>query len=1133
VRPAVRAPAEAPATPASFPTVLLLAAAVLSAAARSPTLFGQVENGGEGSFQPVLIPVDEEGRVSRRDKYAYLPTPLYQAFRQAAQRLDAPPRPWLVRSADYQAAFGWSATGGDILCEGISAKLELDVLKAPVEIVLPLPWRNAGIREDSLRLDDRPLAPDWRQANGGLAFTVEEAGVYRLSAEIVPRVEDDGKDRRVQLPLLPSPRATLEVLYPGRIEEIQIPGVSGWLQRDGLAGELSAELGPVETLSLQWPATDGEPPSARPPRVEQFTWLHVQPDALVLDAKWKFLGPGDAVEALDLLVPDHLLLLPSTARQLATFVQSRRGDRQSLRLQFDRPRQPPFEFQVSFVVQGGVGLGAPAAPAIDVMNADVAQQWFAVSVDPALELRDTTVQGAEAVTETQFRSDWGESPAAPRYAYRVTDRDFAWACQTRLAETQITGESRLDALYRRDAVDLTYRADLDAGSGYRVMYRLQAPPAMRVSRVSVRESDAERVDHWAQQPSGEITVFLNGRVTGPHQLELQGRVPLALRGADDMPQVHLRDAGAVKASLYVYRTPEVSLQLVAAEGASPQSTAQPETYVPAWGRFVASFQRDAAADPSQTRIAWEATPNRPRTSRKRLVATLAPQEGDWAVEAELALQVNQGAIDAVRFDAPQSLVGPWTVDPPGQVETRELTAAKRRTLIVRPDRPLTGAVRVRLRGLLRAPPGQALRAPDIEPLDLGEMPQFLALPRQWKEQPLAWESFGMRAEPLPMAGVPASSPENVLYRVVNKPHYGAVLRQVEQSAGDPRVRLVDVRAILQTPNRFWATAVFDLEPAGLRQCILELPAGTQLIHAGIEGRAMLPVRLNEQKHILDLGREQVPLRLTAVYRGQVSKDKDETDGTIIPAPILVDVPVERTLWTVASASPELRISLSGQPAILRERQDWIRLQSMEDVLDLSAEVEAEQSPEALRRWYLPWARRWSQIDRRLGPAFKSLPEGPSRDQLRREQQALAERYGVKDLNEQETQEAGASAEEWPLFAEPAVRCDVRGAAPALSLHVEKSAAASPRTEGLAALGTVLVALSGAWFFRRGVQAEWLLRWLPLLLTASGVAWWLWLAPSVLGLAIAGAGAWLALGPRSVVWSEASRSGFSSSASWKG
>jgi hypothetical protein len=78
-----------------------------------------------------------------------------------------------------------------------------------------------------------------------------------------------------------------------------------------------------------------------------------------------------------------------------------------------------------------------------------------------------------------------------------------------------------------------------------------------------------------------------------------------------------------------------------------------------------------------------------------------------------------------------------------------------------------------------------------------------------------------------------------------------------------------------------------------------------------------------------------------------------------------------------------------------------------------------------------------------------------------------------------------------------------------------------------------IALAGAWFFRRGVQPEWLSRWLPFTIAAAGVAWWIWFAPGAVGLAIAAFGAWLALAPRKDAWSVESRPGFSSAASWKG
>src|SRR5690606_1858274 len=113
-----------------------------------------------------------------------------------------------------------------------------------------------------------------------------------------------GKEHRVEIPVLAAAHSTLKAQYPGYLSGLQAPSVLGSMLRDDAAGERSAELGPATALTLVWPAVESKPQLERQPRVEEFTWLQVQPDALVLDAKWKFLENGEPIEQLEVLTEE-------------------------------------------------------------------------------------------------------------------------------------------------------------------------------------------------------------------------------------------------------------------------------------------------------------------------------------------------------------------------------------------------------------------------------------------------------------------------------------------------------------------------------------------------------------------------------------------------------------------------------------------------------------------------------------------------------------------------------------------------------------------------------------------------------------------------------------------------------------
>ncbi|MBW3595986.1 MAG: hypothetical protein KY475_01780 [Planctomycetes bacterium] len=1086
---------------------------VLAVLLAGGAVYGRLAAADPAAVHPVIIPIDEEGRVSTRDKYVYLPESLYAALRQAARGLEAPPRDWLLRSANYRAAFGWNLSGDEIDCRRIDAELELEILSAPCTVVLPAPWRDAGLAEDSLRMDGAPPEWSWSDDPAGLQLDFSEAGLYRLELTFTPIITEANDQRRVSLPVPATPDAELKVVYPADGAGLLLPTALGGVQRNDSTQEITAQLGPVDNLTMLWPNTvEAAPGDERQPHVEQLLWLHVQPDALVVDAKWKFLG-GRPIDSIEILADDALTFLPSTARSLAGFSQARKQNKQVLRLQWDQPRTPPFEFQASFVMQGAAGVGAPAAPHLEIRDAVIAKRWLGVSLDPALEAESVETREVEPLSAMSFGAAWGEAPAPPGSAFRLLGAGAAWSAQTRFRDLPLTGRAALSIAYRGDAATVSYDAELDAGRGQVFILRLNTPKQFAAEQVSVTEGDVERVDHWSQDSEGELAVFLNGRVTGKHRLRVEGRIPTPPRGRQAAPLVTLSGAGTLDTEFRIYRGSDVALRVVQAQGLSPVADAPLGEHLQDAGRLAAAYSAtlDGEAPP---RLIVDVAPNRPRASQRQMATTLTPREDAWIVSTELDFRVNQGTIDVLRLEAPERMAGPFTVDPPGRLESREAPHLRRRILTYRPEQPLSGESRVRIRGFLRPAPGESLRAPNVELLELGETAQFFVLPLAWQGQPIAWDPYGMRADVLPPAledSAPSSS--YATYRVVNTPRYGAVIRQVEQRVGDPQVRLVDIHAVLHGENEFHATATIDLEPAGLKQCTLRLPSGAELVHASIEGLAVSPAQRDDGGYIFDLHGERLPMRLTVVYIGRVPAGATG-EAVSIPAPVLVNLPVERTLWTVHRPGGGVQLAAEPSQRISASRQDLLRMRNIAGLVDLPADVEAEQSPEELARWYLPWSRRWFAVRRGAATGAAGGPSESLLPALDEEQKLLAQRYGAVALHERAEQEAarGAVPPSVEAVAGPSARAAVQGADEALTLLA--TSAEDAKLKVMWVIASLWLAASGllVWLLRRHDAGEALARWFAPACVLAGVAWWLWLTPALAGVFIAGIGAWSSLRP---------------------
>jgi hypothetical protein len=230
------------------------------------------------------------------------------------------------------------------------------------------------------------------------------------------------------------------------------------------------------------------------------------------------------------------------------------------------------------------------------------------------------------------------------------------------------------------------------------------------------------------------------------------------------------------------------------------------------------------------------------------------------------------------------------------------------------------------------------------------------------------------------------------------------------------------------------------------------------------------------------------------------------------APVLDDLPVERTLWTVvgpATFEP-------GQPedgSLLSPRsQELYRLRSAAALIEAASLTTAED-PEETLRWYRRWAGRLAVA--RTAVELPPAPAGPGKspeaeeiDAIDARQLQIAQRLGVTDVYLQLKQEGvrvvddpAALCQRSLRGGQSSARCLVPGRSDSVTLKLRRV-----QTSGLpfrligaislaAAIVLVVVGL------RRGTLAECFNRWPQAMGVAAGLAWWLWLQPSGLGWGI--------------------------------
>jgi hypothetical protein len=247
--------------------------------------------------------------------------------------------------------------------------------------------------------------------------------------------------------------------------------------------------------------------------------------------------------------------------------------------------------------------------------------------------------------------------------------------------------------------------------------------------------------------------------------------------------------------------------------------------------------------------------------------------------------------------------------------------------------------------------------------------------------------------------------------------------------------------------------------------------------------------------------------------GTLPPESIRWDRAELPAPTIDDFPVVRTLWTIygpAGSGVGETLSASAVPAW---RQELIRLQALTALMQIDPDVASVERPAELVSWYRPWAQRWitarMALRRWLAEApAAGLAQGVETEltALDAQRQRAAQRIGaanVFDALQEQPQPVDQPGQLWQFAfggQRPVTACVVEGAAPTVTVRYPYA----DNPDWLQRFGCCVLLVAGWVVICRTLPAfDAPRRWPQLLGVIVGLAWWLWLSPSVVGLVIVG------------------------------
>jgi hypothetical protein len=358
----------------------------------------------------------------------------------------------------------------------------------------------------------------------------------------------------------------------------------------------------------------------------------------------------------------------------------------------------------------------------------------------------------------------------------------------------------------------------------------------------------------------------------------------------------------------------------------------------------------SATESAKGVISWQA--NEPVVAAT-LVTTLRPKsEATWDIELDAGLTVNNGVLDALRFDFPAALAEPLSVTPHADYAWENLAAGGRR-LIVRPDDPIAGDYRVKIRGQLAL--GADKQAPIVNVVGAASQRRWLVLPTQSKDQRIVWERRGLGETRMPPGfGIPSEADAKFAALEVLGTTSQAIWKSFTPAQSEPTVLLADVWVDRRTANSFVASAVFDVLPAGRSECVIDVPSEVEIVRAWLGEVPVRPTPVAAGKVAIQIGPTYAPQTISLLYTG--GNERAATDARFV-VPWIDDWLVERTLWTVHHSSHIGRLSAATGHCRPRDHR-----QARQEVLSRLVKVAQQQSPLEAPLWEQPWRRRLAPTD---------------------------------------------------------------------------------------------------------------------------------------------------------------------------
>ena len=423
----------------------------------------------------------------------------------------------------------------------------------------------------------------------------------------------------------------------------------------------------------------------------------------------------------------------------------------------------------------------------------------------------------------------------------LTDAESRVTLNVRVAPNRATWASDTSFFFRASETRFLVDGTLDVRSQLATSQRLDVPRPLRIDQVTATTGGQAHDVRWHTDHEGNLKLFFRDRASGRIQVRIEGHlISPSSTGDIELPLITPHDAQFQSATIQLYRSPAKDVQPIRSDGLI--RIADENTYqdmagaIPTEDRLVGSWVPAAASGDNLRPMAVRvATVQRTNVRVTGTMTTRVDRDAyGWTATVHAALEAQSGRIDVVRFEIPASLESE-DISAGARLEVLSGPTIDKRLLVawLPPSEARQRTLDFKLR--IAVPVQEDVSLPQIRMLDVKLLHHDIFLATQVAgddttsgspDDKLSWVSSGL--DPLESQRSGYES-----FRVAQS-DYQAKLRPPAVDR-KPQVHLLHTMLAWTTTRQFVGLATFDLRPAGLSTCILELPPECRLVQVLVDG----------------------------------------------------------------------------------------------------------------------------------------------------------------------------------------------------------------------------------------------------------------------------------------------------------